>query len=426
MSLPLHVEVVQKKGSFMNKNILKELVHNFLSNFNTLTPGATLDNSDLEENVQLFEHVQSITICDVEHDSEVVTSETELLYHVYTLDSFGAETDTMSDNSSGEELSVADVWALPAEEFHGLWENLIYDSKLKEDTLRFVETAFDFADRGVDPNIVSWNRVVLLHGPPGTGKTSLCRALAQKLAIRLSDRFPRARLLEINAHGLFSKWFSESGKLVAKLFERIRDILEDPQLLACILVDEVESLTHARRAALAGLEPSDSIRAVNAILTQLDRLKRHPNALVLTTSNVTGAIDVAFVDRADIKRLVGPPSERAAYEILRGCCEELMARGAVAPRESLFPLRVLEAARFVESDGSRASLRLRELARGAAAAGASARALRRLPLMARALLPGAEPPMLPSFLDALHAALAQQLLDARDICDSPALASPPS
>ena len=53
---------------------------------------------------------------------------------------------------------------------------------------------------------------------PGTGKTSLCKALAQKLAIRLSDRYNYGQLIEINAHSLFSKWFSESGKLVMKLF----------------------------------------------------------------------------------------------------------------------------------------------------------------------------------------------------------------
>ena len=51
----------------------------------------------------------------------------------------------------------------------------------------------------------------------GTGKTSLCRALAQKLSIHLSERFTYGYLVEINSHSLFSKWFSESGKLVQKM-----------------------------------------------------------------------------------------------------------------------------------------------------------------------------------------------------------------
>jgi SpoVK/Ycf46/Vps4 family AAA+-type ATPase len=69
----------------------------------------------------------------------------------------------------------------------------------------------------------------------------------------------------------------------------------------------VESLSAARKAAMHGSEPSDAIRVVNALLTQLDALHNYSNVLVLATSNLTAAIDDAFMDRADLKLHVGLP-----------------------------------------------------------------------------------------------------------------------
>ncbi|GIL48593.1 hypothetical protein Vafri_4659 [Volvox africanus] len=52
--------------------------------------------------------------------------------------------------------------------------------------------------------------------------------------------------------------------------------------------------------------------------------------MVLTTSNITQAIDVAFVDRADIKAYIGPPTLAARYEMLRGSVVELSRAGIIA------------------------------------------------------------------------------------------------
>ena len=75
-----------------------------------------------------------------------------------------------------------------------------------------------------------------------------------------SSSYSHARLLEINSHSLFSKWFSESGKLVQRLFTSITDLIDEDDAFIVVLIDEVESLTAARAGAMAGNEPSDGLR----------------------------------------------------------------------------------------------------------------------------------------------------------------------
>uniref|UniRef100_A0AAR2IR83 Pachytene checkpoint protein 2 homolog n=1 Tax=Pygocentrus nattereri TaxID=42514 RepID=A0AAR2IR83_PYGNA len=303
-----------------------------------------------------------------------------LCVHIFSLNDDGPSTLNLEEE---EELSAANHWLLPAAELHGIWESLIYEEAIKTHLLDYVSTAIFFSDKNVDSNLVTWNRVVLLYGPPGTGKTSLCKALAQKLSIRMSGRYSYGQFVEINSHSLFSKWFSESGKLVTKMFQKIQELIDDKEALVFVLIDEVESLTAARNASQAGTEPSDAIRVVNSVLTQLDQIKRYPNVVILTTSNVTEKIDLAFVDRADIKQYIGPPSASAIFSIYLSCLEELMKRQIIYPRQQLLNLEELHTMGYIESDVTALSLYLQRIAKKSV--GLSGRTLRKIPFLAHAL-----------------------------------------
>lgn len=75
------------------------------------------------------------------------------------------------------------------------------------------------------------------------------------------------------------------------MFESIESLSEEEEdTLVCVFVDEVETLAGRREKMLNGNEPFDAVRAVNALLTGLDRLKHRPNVFVLCTSNLITAL----------------------------------------------------------------------------------------------------------------------------------------
>ena len=122
------------------------------------------------------------------------------------------------------------------------------------------------------------------------------------------------------------------------MFDTVRLLLEEEEssfvivligtllfiLLILLLIDEVESISASRNLSLNSNEPSDSIRVVNALLTQLDTFKNIPNILILATSNITNAVDSAFIDRADLVIHVERMGWKSLRLVLIDCLNELM------------------------------------------------------------------------------------------------------
>ncbi|XP_055309926.1 pachytene checkpoint protein 2 homolog isoform X2 [Sitodiplosis mosellana] len=292
----VYVEILRRQSAkTISDEELHRIVFDFLKQQKSHQP---LVKCDTESSIS--ELVEEVTISQpiLLHDAEFE----DVKFFTYTVNNYNAEIETIETaDGDNDDIPASQHWILPNREFQGQWEYLHYEDDLKENLLRFSKTIMLFALKNVDINAISCNKLVLLHGPPGTGKTSLCKSLAQKISIHMNDRFRYTHLFEINSHSLFSKWFSESGKLVLKMFTTIKDVAEDPLSLVVILIDEVESIAYARDS-VSSHEPSDSIRVVNSLLTQLDQLRRQTNVLVLTTSNLSSSIDIAFVDRADLKQ----------------------------------------------------------------------------------------------------------------------------
>lgn len=216
-------------------------------------------------------------------------------------------------------VGVLDSRNLPDPDLGALWDAIILEPSQKDRILAQAILNFTLRSR-VDRSRLPLHGLIVLHGPPGTGKTSMGRGLASRVAESVKG-IGQFLFIEVEPHALASAALGKSQRAV-------RDLLGETvaghaaQRPVIVLLDEVETLAADRSKLSLDANPVDVHRATDAVLAQLDQLAAaYPNLLFIATSNFTKAVDAAFLSRADLVEYVGLPGPEACRLILRGALE---------------------------------------------------------------------------------------------------------
>ncbi len=187
---------------------------------------------------------------------------------------------------------------LSYEEIGGLKRELHRIREIVELPLRYPEV---FERLGIAPP-----KGVLLHGPPGCGKTLIARAVAHET---------EAKFFAINGPEIIHKFYGESEAHLRKIFEEAAR-----QAPSIIFLDEIDAIAPQRERVVGDVEK----RVVAQLLGLLDGLDRRHNVIVLAATNLPNALDPALrrPGRFDREIAISIPDRDGRREIL-----EIHSRG---------------------------------------------------------------------------------------------------
>ena len=139
---------------------------------------------------------------------------------------------------------------------------------------------------------------ILLHGPSGTGKTMLAKAVATE---------SEANFISVKGPELLSKWVGESERGIREIFRRAR------QAAPCVIFfDEIDSIAMARGGGMGGEMGGGGVgtndRVISQILTELDGISELHGVVVLAATNRPDMIDTALLRPGRFDRIVFVPN----------------------------------------------------------------------------------------------------------------------
>ena len=203
-----------------------------------------------------------------------------------------SDTDIVIKDEAIDDEDVGQSQGITYEDIGGIGNQLLKVREMIELPLKHPEL---FRRLGIDPP-----KGVLLHGPPGTGKTMIAKAVATET---------NAHFTVINGPEIISKYYGESEKQLREIFDDAAN-----NAPAIVFVDEIDSICPKREDVSGEVER----RVVAQMLTLMDGMQGRDNVIVIGATNRRDAMDPALrrPGRFDREIEIGVPDREGRKEIL--------------------------------------------------------------------------------------------------------------